>query len=47
VLADAHTGEHDVVLLQLFHKRNLRVHMQMGPEGSSMVAHYPTQPFTR
>jgi len=47
VLADAHTGQHDVALLQLFHKRNLRVHMQLGPEGSSMVAHYPTQPFRR
>jgi aminoglycoside phosphotransferase (APT) family kinase protein len=47
VLADAQRGEHDERLVRLFHRRNLRVHMQLGPEGSSMVAHYPTQPFQR
>jgi aminoglycoside phosphotransferase (APT) family kinase protein len=47
VLADAQRGEHDERLVRLFHRRNLRVHMQLGPAGSSMVAHYPTQPFRR
>jgi aminoglycoside phosphotransferase (APT) family kinase protein len=47
VLADAGRGEHDEALLQLFHRRNLRVHMMLGPAGSSMVAHFPTQPFDR
>lgn len=45
VLADAETGQYDERLVALFHRRNLRVHMQLGPAGSSMVAHYPTQPF--
>jgi hypothetical protein len=45
VLADATTGEHDEDLIRLFHRRNLRIHMQLGPEGSKMVAHFPTQPF--
>jgi aminoglycoside phosphotransferase (APT) family kinase protein len=47
VLADATRGEHDEALLQLFHRRNLRVHAQLGPAGSSMVAHFPTQRFDR
>jgi hypothetical protein len=29
----------------LFHRRNLRRHAQLGPVGSKMVAHYPTQRF--
>ena len=45
VLADAATGHHDEQLLWLFHRRNLRNHLQMGPLGSKMVAHYPTQRF--
>jgi aminoglycoside phosphotransferase (APT) family kinase protein len=45
VLADALKGKHDEQLVWLFHRRNLRVHMQLGPVGSSMVAHYPTQRF--
>jgi aminoglycoside phosphotransferase (APT) family kinase protein len=45
VLADAQTGKHDEQLVWLFHRRNLRNHMQMGPIGSKMVAHYPTQRF--
>lgn len=45
VLADATTGKHDEALIRLFHRRNLRVHMQMGPLGSKMVAHYPVQRF--
>lgn len=45
VLADATTGEHDEQLVWLFHRRNLRNHLLLGPAGSKMVAHYPTQPF--
>ena len=45
VLADAATGEHDEQLVWLFHRRNLRNHLLLGPEGSKMVAHFPTQPF--
>jgi hypothetical protein len=45
VLADTTTGEHDEQLVRLFHRRNLRNHLLLGPEGSKMVAHYPTQPF--
>jgi aminoglycoside phosphotransferase (APT) family kinase protein len=45
VLADATTGAHDRTLVELFHRRNLRVHLQLGPAGSSMVAHFPTQRF--
>jgi hypothetical protein len=45
VLADAMTGRHDEQLVWLFHRRNLRHHMQMGPPGSRMVAHYPVQRF--
>jgi aminoglycoside phosphotransferase (APT) family kinase protein len=44
VLADA-TGEHDEQLVRLFHRRNLRNHLLLGPEGSKMVAHFPTQTF--
>jgi hypothetical protein len=47
VLADAATGEHDEQLVPLFHRRNLRNHLLLGPEGSKMVAHFPTQPFAR
>jgi hypothetical protein len=45
VLADAATGRHDEELVRLFHRRNLRTHLQMGPPGSKMVAHYPVQRF--
>jgi hypothetical protein len=45
VLADAATGEHDEQLVRLFHRRNLRNHLLLGPAGSKMVAHFPTQPF--
>ena len=45
VLADAKIGRHDEALVKLFHRRNLRTHMQLGPEGSSMVKHYSTQRF--
>jgi hypothetical protein len=40
------TGEHDETLVRLFHRRNLRVHMQLGPPGSKMVQHLPTQRFS-
>ena len=36
---------HDEALVQLFHRRNLRVHMQLGPPGSKMVQHFRTQRF--
>jgi hypothetical protein len=29
----------------LFHKRNLRTHMALGPDGSSMTRHYQCQRF--
>jgi aminoglycoside phosphotransferase (APT) family kinase protein len=45
VLADVKEGKQDEKLLWLFHRRNLRVHMQLGPLGSSMVRHYQTQRF--
>lgn len=45
VLADAATGRRDEDLVRLFHRRNLRTHMQLGPPGSKMVAHYPVQRF--
>jgi aminoglycoside phosphotransferase (APT) family kinase protein len=45
VLADASVGRHDEELVRLFHRRNLRVHLQLGPPGSKMVAHYPTRRF--
>ncbi len=45
VVADADTGAHDVELLQLFHKRNLRAHTLLGPPGSAMATHLPIQTF--
>ena len=45
VLADRETGKHDETLLWLFHRRNLRVHLLLGPPGSKMIAHHPTQRF--
>jgi aminoglycoside phosphotransferase (APT) family kinase protein len=45
VLADAATGRHDVALVQLFHKRNLRAQMLLGPAGSAMARHLPIQKF--
>jgi aminoglycoside phosphotransferase (APT) family kinase protein len=42
---DAGDGRHDAALVRLFHRRNLRVHMQLGPPGSKMVQHFPTQRF--
>ena len=45
VLADAATGAHDVALLRLFHRQNLRAQMLNGPAGSAMARHIPLQPF--
>ncbi len=45
VLANAETDRHDVALLQLFHKRNLRAQMLLGPDGSAMTRHATIQPF--
>ena len=48
VLATGMTGGNPAFLEQLvrlFHRRNLRNHLLLGPEGSKMVAHFPTQPF--
>lgn len=45
VMADQATGAHDRELLWLFHRRNLRTHLALGPIGSKMVAHFPCQRF--
>lgn len=47
VLADAAEGRHDEALIKLFHRRNLRVHLQLGPPGSSMATHLPMRAFPR
>ncbi|MYB27904.1 MAG: phosphotransferase family protein [Acidimicrobiaceae bacterium] len=44
VLADT-TGRHDAELVRLFHKRNLRAHMLLGPAGSAMTHHHTIQRF--
>lgn len=46
VLADADEGRHDEALLRLFHKRNLRNHMLLGPAGSAMATHHRIQTFS-
>jgi aminoglycoside phosphotransferase (APT) family kinase protein len=45
VLADAATGAHDEALVGLFHRRNLRAQMLLGPVGSAMARHLPIQRF--
>ena len=45
VLADATTGRHDEQLLAVFHRRNLRAQMLLGPAGSAMARHLPIQTF--
>jgi hypothetical protein len=45
VLADADTGTYDEALVPLFHKRNLRAQMLLGPAGSAMARHLPIQMF--
>ena len=44
VLADT-AGRHDTELVRLFHKRNLRAHMLLGPAGSAMTRHHTIQRF--
>jgi aminoglycoside phosphotransferase (APT) family kinase protein len=45
VLADAADGKHDDALVPLFHARNLRAHMLLGPAGSAIARHLPIQRF--
>jgi aminoglycoside phosphotransferase (APT) family kinase protein len=45
VMADADVGTYDAELTVLFHRRNLRAHMALGPPGSSMTRHYECQRF--
>ncbi|MBK7250259.1 MAG: phosphotransferase family protein [Gammaproteobacteria bacterium] len=45
VLADAATGRHDEALVKLFHRRNLRALMVLGPAGSAMTSHMRIQSF--
>ena len=45
VLADAATGRHDEALVKLFHRRNLRALMLLGPAGSAMTTHKTIQGF--
>lgn len=42
---DDTTGAHDDALVRLFHKRNLRAHMLLGPAGSAMTHHHTIQAF--
>ena len=45
VLANADSARFDESLLALFHKRNLRAHMMLGPAGSAMSHHARMQSF--
>lgn len=45
VLANADTARYDQVLCALFHKRNLRAQMLLGPAGSAMAHHARIQMF--
>jgi aminoglycoside phosphotransferase (APT) family kinase protein len=45
VMADAAVGRHDEAITIMFHRRNMRTHMALGPAGSSMTRHYQTQRF--
>jgi aminoglycoside phosphotransferase (APT) family kinase protein len=45
VLADAAIGRHDEALVVLFHRRNLRAQMLLGPAGSAMASHARIQTF--
>lgn len=46
VLANADTSVHDEELVALFHRRNLRAHMLLGPPGSAMTHHHRIQTFS-
>ena len=39
------TGAHDEALVRLFHRRNLRAHMLLGPADSAMTHHHTIQSF--
>lgn len=45
ILRDNAEGAVDRELVWLFHRINLRTHLQMGPIGSKMIDHYPCQRF--
>jgi len=45
VLAHADTSQYDAALTELFHKRNLRAQMLLGPAGSAMTRHATIQTF--
>lgn len=45
VLADGASGRHDRELVPLFYRRNRRVQLLLGPEGSAMTRHFPAQRF--
>ena len=38
-------GNHDTELVRLFHQRNLRSHMLLGPANSAMTHHHTIQKF--
>ena len=42
---DDTNGSHDEALVRLFHTRNLRAHMLLGPPGSAMTRHHAIQAF--
>ena len=46
VLANADTDRYDEALVTLFHKRNLRAQMLLGPAGSAMAHHHRIQTFS-
>ena len=41
----AAADKHDTELVRLFHKRNLRAHMLLGPANSAMTQHHAIQKF--
>ena len=45
VLANADSDRYDAALLDVFHKRNLRAQMVLGPAGSAMARHLAIQMF--
>ncbi|MCY3862702.1 MAG: phosphotransferase family protein, partial [bacterium] len=46
VLANSDTASYDEALVTLFHKRNLRAQMLLGPAGSAMARHLRIQTFS-
>jgi hypothetical protein len=46
VLDDARAGHrHDAEIVRVLHRRQQRIHLQLGPPGSKMVRHLRPQPF--